>query len=343
MAINPHGPLPLISFDTIMREPLPQVDWLVGSLVAQGDRVIVYGEFRSMKSWLLLHLGLHLAAGKPWLAKFPISSARRVLFIDEEMNERTLRRRVKRLGLGAGLEGPIPFQAMSRVGVRFDATGAANLLAALDKTQFDPEVIVVETFRRVLVGSENESDDVSTFWNHVTPILRAGKTLIVTHHMRKPRTKSEAQGGGGRNRERASGSTDILAGTDAAFAVQRPEGSSAVIVECVKSRESEEEGRFVVRLQDDGRDSPVELVYDGSPQQSQAETRKATQAIDMVVECLNNQPGKTAASATILEYLSANSIAQRTGQRALAEAKKAGRIQQPERGQWRLIVDQEAA
>jgi hypothetical protein len=59
-----------------------------------------------------------------------------------------------------------------------------------------------------------------------------------------------------------------------------------------------------------------------------------------VLEQSTRQDGS---SATILEYLSAKGIAQRTGQRALAEAKEAGRIQQPERGQWRLIVDQEAA
>ncbi len=321
--INPQLALPLISFDSIMRD------------------LIVYGEFRSMKSWLLLHLCLHLAAGKPWLGKFSISSPRRVLFIDEEMNERTLRRRVKRLGLGAKLEGQsIPFQAMSRVGVRFDPNGANSLLAALEKSKFDPEVIVVETFRRVLLGSENESDHVAGFWNNVTPILKAGKTLIVSHHMRKPKTKGEAQGYGGRNRERASGSTDILAGTDSAFAVQRPEGGNAVVVECVKSRESEEEGKFVVRLQDDGNESPVELIYDGSPREFDAETRKATQAVEMVVEYLNGQTRKTAATAKILDHLVAKGTASRTAQRALTEAKKAGRIKQSARGHWRLMEDQ---
>src|SRR5262249_37625011 len=161
----------------------------------------------------------------------------------------TLRRRVKRLGQGAKLDGEsIPFRVMSRVGVQFDGTGAQHLLAALKKSDFDPEIIIVETFRRVLKGSENESGDVSAFWNNILPIIKAGKTLLISHHMRKPRTKSEAEGQGGRNRERASGSTDILAGTDAAFAVQRREGSDAVVVEHVKSRESEEEGKFVVSL-----------------------------------------------------------------------------------------------
>src|SRR5262245_20567167 len=105
-----------------MKEAMPPVDWLIEPLIAKEDRVILYGEFASMKSWLLLHLSLHLAAGKPWLGKFPIPQPKRVLYIDEEMNQRTLRRRIKRLALGAGLqEESLPFRAMSRYGLRFKA------------------------------------------------------------------------------------------------------------------------------------------------------------------------------------------------------------------------------
>jgi RecA-family ATPase len=90
--IDPNTALPLISFERVMADDAPPVAWLVDPLIADGDRVVVYGEFGAMKSWLLLDLSLHLAAGHPWLGKFPIPVAKRVLFIDEEMNERTLRR-----------------------------------------------------------------------------------------------------------------------------------------------------------------------------------------------------------------------------------------------------------
>jgi RecA-family ATPase len=290
---------------------------------------------------LLLHLGLHLAAGRPWLGKFPISAPKRVLYVDEEMNERTLRRRIKRLGLGAAL-GPdsVAFQVVSRVGLQFDATGARCLLDALRHSDFEPDVIIVETFRRVLKGSENETEDVTAFWHNVLPIVNAGKTLVVSHHMRKPKTKGEAQGEGGRNRERASGSTDILAGTDTAFAVQRREGVDAVIVECVKSREAEEEGRFVVSLRDEGKDSPVEMVYEGSPREFQAETRKATQAATVISEYLSGRPETMALTGEILEHLKANGVAARTGQRALKDMKKDRRLDQPERGTWRLLAEE---
>src|SRR5262249_15380440 len=154
-------------FARIMTEELPPIDWIVDRLIAQGDRVIVYGEFGSMKSWLLLHLAIHIAAGRPWLEEVAITAAHRVLYIDEEMNERTLRRRIRRLGAGAGLTNePIPFRVLSRVGIQFNQIGADRLLGALAATDFDPEIIVVETFRRVLVGSENETEDVTKFWGN---------------------------------------------------------------------------------------------------------------------------------------------------------------------------------
>jgi RecA-family ATPase len=173
-----NSPLPLISFETIMTGPLPPVLWEVEPLIAQCDRVLFYRRSGSLKSWLLLHLGLHLAAGSPWLGNVDIPGPRRVLYIDEEMNERTLRRRVGRLGIGAGFEDyRLTFQALSRVGVRFDGHGAEDLLRALDATEFDPEVVIVEALRRALDGNENEAKDVSAFWRNVEPIVAAGKTL----------------------------------------------------------------------------------------------------------------------------------------------------------------------
>ena len=104
----------LVSFESIMRDPIPPIDWLVESLISTGTRTVVFGEFGSMKSWALLDLSLHIAAGRSWLDTFPVPQPQAVLFIDEEMPERELRRRVKRLGEGMGLqESSIPFRSIS--------------------------------------------------------------------------------------------------------------------------------------------------------------------------------------------------------------------------------------
>jgi regulatory protein RepA len=218
MALDPTRPLNLMSFGAILAEPFPAVDWDIEPLVAHGSRVVIAGMYGSLKSWVLPHMGLSLAAGIDWLNRFRVSRPRRTLFIDEEMSVPGLARRVRRLAKGLGLESPaLPFQALSRAGIRFDASGAAWLLQKLKESQFDPEVIFVETLRRVIVGSENDAKDVGEFWRGVDPIMQAGKTLLVSHHMRKPSRQGNDQ-----MRDRVSGSTDIMAGSDSDITIHRP-------------------------------------------------------------------------------------------------------------------------
>lgn len=329
---NLSFPLLLISLKTILQEPLPPIDWLVEPLIAKGDRVVLYGEFGSMKSWLLLHLALHVAAGQPWLGKFSVSRPMRVLYVDEEMNERTLRRRLKRLAAGAGLtdEG-LEFRAMSRAGLRFNELGANALLSALAKSQFDPEVVIVESFRRVLVGSENDAEDVSAFWRNVEPLLKAGKTFIISHHMRKPNSK-----GSNAPRDRASGSTDILAGADTAFAIERLAGDG-VVIEAIKLREAEEASPFVVSLYDEGQDSPVEMRYEASAADFKSVTSQQVRAATLAEECLAAAPDRIAETATVEAYVRGKGIAERTAERALPTLSKWGRVTRLRRGWWQLV------
>jgi RecA-family ATPase len=160
--------IPLVSFQEVMTQDITPVDWLVTDLIANQDRVVLYGEPGAMKSWVLLHLAVHLAAGRPWLQQFNVPVAKRVLYVDEEMNVGTLRRRVKRIGDGANLgANDLPLRLLSLHGVRFDEKGAQTLLDGLAASGFDPEVIIVETLRRVMNGSENDAEDVAAFWRNL--------------------------------------------------------------------------------------------------------------------------------------------------------------------------------
>lgn len=96
-----------LSHETIFSTEVPPLVWDVEGLVSRGDRVVVYGEFGSGKSWIAQHLALHLAEGRPWMG-FPIPERRRVLYVDEEMNPRTSHRRLKRLTMGMSLDHPVP-------------------------------------------------------------------------------------------------------------------------------------------------------------------------------------------------------------------------------------------
>lgn len=201
-------PLRLRVYDAIVREPLHRPDYLIEPLLLIGDRAMVYAEPGTMKTWIGIALGLSIATGRAWLDTFEVSRPQRVLYVDEEMNPGTFEDRVRRLGRGAALKDPaaVPFAVLSRPGFRFTDSGVdVGALLGVCST-FQPDVIIIDSLRRVIDGSENDAEAVGRLWRHVELIQDGRRTVIVIHHMKKPSFL-----GSGDVRHRASGSTDLSA------------------------------------------------------------------------------------------------------------------------------------
>ena len=215
--------------------------------------------------------------------------------------------------------------------------GPCSRYGRMKTSQFDPEVIIVESLRRVLVGSENEAKDVGAFWRNVQPILTAGKTMIISHHMRKPNAL-----GNNAPRDRASGSTDILAGADAGFSVQRL-SKDAVVIECVKLREAEETEPFVVSLSEQEVGGPVEMCFEGSKKEFDDFGTKVEKAMSLAKTFLAALPARTAKTGDIIAHLKAHGVAEKTSERALAQLRKLGGVQKVGHGVWQSVSQQQAA
>jgi hypothetical protein len=137
-----------------------------------------------------------------------------------------------------------------------NSEGAQKLLRCMHTSDYLPQVIHFDALRRILVGSENEQEFITSFWRNLLPITRLGITTSIVHHMHKPPT-----GSGGREslRTRYSGHNDIMSGADSGFAVERVEGSrTRARVTCVKARRGREVKPFTVELTGDG-DEPLVL------------------------------------------------------------------------------------
>lgn len=322
----------LLSFDKIIKDPLPPIEWVVESLIPHHNRVVVFGEFGSKKSWLLLDLGLHIAGGISWLDRFSVPQARSVLYIDEEMSEFELRRRVKLLGTGASLEGKeIPFRATSHLGLKFFNDGkTAELLKSLKVEGFDPDIVIVETLRRVLEGSENDAKDISAFWHNVGPILTAGKTLIISHHMRKANPKFQNED----SRNRASGSTDIIAGADCAYAVIREQGD-LLKIQCVKSRTAKEPEPFVCRLVDGEDNESVFMTTDGKYEDSAVVSTEIDRALLLITTFYDQAGEATVKVKDLYGYLAVEGITPRTAERGHKRYRDRGNVECIRLGEYR--------
>ena len=244
----------LRSLRQILATPIAPRIWEVEPLVIQGQRVMLVGQWGAFKSWLLQHLSLSLAtAPGMWLGAFQIPTARRVLYLDKEMSEHSARRRFQRLAAGMKLDiQDYPFDLVSHPQFTMSEEGGKRLLTALDGLKMAPDVIVMETYRRVLKGKENDQGDVSAFWEQVEPIFKAGKTLYVSHHMRKPKGKGED------NRHMASGSTDVLAGADTVLAVTKAAMTEQVGTLCLEHLKGRDSGEYR-----QGKGFPVQIRFEG--------------------------------------------------------------------------------
>jgi hypothetical protein len=321
-----QDPLRLLSTDHIMRTPMPPVEWIVEPVIAAGERVLLYGEFGALKSWVLLHMGLHIAAGRKWLGTFEVPKPRTVLYIDEEMSEYTMRSRIQRLVVGAKLPtDDMPFAALSQEGVRMTEMGGHILLDRLRRSDFKPEVIIMESMRRVLVGDEKEQVDVSAFWRAIQPLRQAGISVIISHHMRKPRMEGPDE-----SRYRASGSTDLIAGSDSAWAVTKLNANTANL-EAIRVRLAQEPKPFAVEFAWDGETGPVTASLGLAP----AEARQGGLAVMTILDTLEVGPQTSAQLEAACE---AKGVSRATCHRALDALKRQGRIACLSRGMWSLVT-----
>jgi RecA-family ATPase len=244
---------------TTLDEP---VSWVIEDLIAEGDRVVVYGQWRAFKTYLLLDWGLRIPAGLSVGNLFAVSKPRRVLYINEEMSDRSIWRRVKRLAKGLGVVADqLPFAVVSRSGIRLKAKHPSiqRLLVYIQDAKLQPgDVVIVDAFRRVLVGSEKDDEAVREFWRCVDEALSPlGLTILISHHMRKPRGKAQA------TTHEASGSGDVMAGGDNTIAVVRDSGDSVTVYQ-EKNREGEEVPPFVAAFEfpeDEDETGPVVVEY----------------------------------------------------------------------------------
>ncbi len=324
----------LWSFKELMIEPEAPIPWLVEPIITMGDRALFYGEWGSLKTWLLMSLALCLAAGYPWVGHFPVKQRFRVLYIDEEMNRRRFKKRLKQLaeGMGIALEDDLAIRLLSRPGLKFDDPAKTRMWLATVVKEFEPDVIIIESLRRVLKGSENDAEAIARFWEAVDPLVAdEHRTVIVSHHMRKPRSKSEG------TRHRASGNTDIQAGADDSFSLERS-GNSVVIAQ-IKNREGDEYPPFEVTMEGDGEE-PVVLSYSGKERVDPSESDTLVNQLRTAIqEYLRSTPGQKGLFGMIQGHLQKTGykFGRRTLQRALGELVNEKILDSPRKGEYVLL------
>ncbi len=271
--------------------------------------VILSGEPGSYKTWLLLHIALCVAAGKPVFGQFATTQGP-VLIIDEENRHALLQDRLKRLGADQQL--PITFSIKSGFSLE---SRFAQLLQCV--VIYGIKLVMLDSFVRMHERDENDAKQMSSVFKLLSSLQAAGAAVLMTHHHRKD------YGGGARKSQSLRGSSDILAALDSHLSIER-KGSGQIEITQTKLRDREEVEAFGLTITNvDDTSTTIEFI--GSilkKKQDEAKARIPALLVDRgemaradLVAELKDVAGGNAVANAIKELLTEQKIIERVGEK----------------------------
>jgi archaellum biogenesis ATPase FlaH len=242
------------------RSTPPPVPWVVEGLVVRGMLTLLHGAPGRGKSLLTMALAAGVATGQAEAGMR--CNAGTVVIVDAENGPYEIHRRVRTLEL------PIAVHVYEVNRARFNLR---NGLDQLDRVlaECKPSLLVLDSFRSLWGGKENESDDVAPVLDQLRNLVRkhqAGTVLL--HH-------SSRNGGWAR------GSTAIEASCELVFKLARededPDRDQRRYLECGKCRPAPEPAVRWLRLSADDRHGCV-YVDETDPFESEDRPRRTPSA-----------------------------------------------------------------
>lgn len=163
----------------MLREPPPEVPWVVEGLLARGALSLFPGREGVGKSLFVMALVVGVVTGE---AAGPFSTTPgRVMVVDAENGEGELHRRLRALGLAAGAEEALSIY-LTESG---DVLNVPDELAAVVAHEA-PDLVVIDSLRSNWRGRENDSDEIGPSLDRLRNLARnAGCAVALIHHAGK--------------------------------------------------------------------------------------------------------------------------------------------------------------
>lgn len=166
-------------------------DWLIPDVLVRGQPAIIGGPPKTLKTSIMVDLAVSLAAGKPFLARFPVSTPGRVMFSSGESGQATLAETLRRVSQAKGID-----PAELDVHWQFDLPQLgrpADLAALRDGVAvLRPAVLILDPlYLSLLAGGDRAVDERSVFQmgSHLRQVaqvcLEHGTTPVLVHHARR--------------------------------------------------------------------------------------------------------------------------------------------------------------
>lgn len=195
---NTTMPLPKLqgyTLDDLAQMERKEPDWIIGEWLTRGNTAFIIGEpKRANKSWLILNMLWDISEGKPvWGTKHPRRPRfmvpprpmRSVYFAQEDTLDNVQDRVQANLKWRKRNSNLIIVP--KNWALLLDTHTGKLIIHDLLKDLGSVDLIVFDTFRRVLAGSENDSESVAKIYKYVDELCQRYKcAACFAHHIVKP-------------------------------------------------------------------------------------------------------------------------------------------------------------
>lgn len=275
-------------------ESMPPLSWLADRVLPRGGLAALYGPPGSAKSFIALDLAFAVATGTQWLGRDVVCGG--ALYLAAEglggLGQRVRAWKEFRGFAGQDLGVGFVTQAVNLLDP-MAATRVSDAAASLGRT---PELIVIDTLARSMIGDENNTGDMSRLIATMDAVRETtGALVMAAHHTKK-------------DSELERGSSALRGGVDTLILCQEGDDGRQLI--CQKQKDAEAfapihfslvAGHGSCVVTSTGGESPAGLTGPGSHL-----TPQRLKALTTLVR------GFTASGASATEWLKASDISERT-------------------------------
>lgn len=180
----------------------PLAEELIEGILRQGHKMLVAGQSKAGKSFLLIQLCIAIAEGRQWLGHR--CKQGRVMYVNLELDQASCEHRFKDVYTALGIDKPknlANIDIWHLRGKQMPMDRLAPKLIRRAEKRGDYIAIVIDPLYKVAMGDENNASEIGAFFNQFDKICNElGCAMIYCHH------HSKGAQGAKRAADRASGS-----------------------------------------------------------------------------------------------------------------------------------------
>lgn len=173
----------IISAQQLLESDVCEPPEIVEGLFRKGEKVLIGGRSKSMKSWAAIDLAISVSEGLPfWNLK---TQQGKVLIINLELQESTLKQRLKDICFARKVTMPSNVEILTLRGYPTSATLLLDYLCKQTNRAYD--VLIIDPLYKLTAGmDENAAGEMTNVMNIIDEIIKTtGAAVVIPTHFAK--------------------------------------------------------------------------------------------------------------------------------------------------------------